>query len=202
MEDSTYHQGFLFSELVWGAWSHTPTTSGRLNIPWQTDNLKYLFPDKNTPSKYLGFLEGLFLQKRHPSTFSFSQWLFIHLRPPPYSPQYIYSPHSPLTKVWAQVKILKELCFMKTLRQGLLLLHSFPGWTVYCRFHPFWTHLHPSSLVCGGSCTPGGKKWRTQKNSLSPECTQLTHIPLVPKENNQINKANYNNNKPKNTSTK
>lgn len=98
MEDSTYHQGFLFSELVWGAWSHTPTTSGRLNIPWQTDNLKYLFPDKNTPSKYLGFLEGLFLQKRHPSTFSFSQWLFIHLRPPPYSPQYIYSPHSPLKK--------------------------------------------------------------------------------------------------------
>jgi hypothetical protein len=42
----------------------TPSTWGRAHSSWQTYKFNFLFPYKNPPSKYLGFLEYFSMQMR------------------------------------------------------------------------------------------------------------------------------------------
>lgn len=55
----------------------------------------FLFPDKNPPSKHLGFLECLSIQMKHSRHFKLKP---LTLKTTFHSPRFIYSPWSPQIK--------------------------------------------------------------------------------------------------------
>jgi len=169
----------------------TPSIREKSHCLWQFYKFNFLLPDKNLPSKYLGFLKCLSIQMR--KSLILANDFIVTLKTPSRSPRFLYSPWPSWIKCthtsYFTENCLRQLFHWVSAERALTLeplgkafpsppnplpptLNSqIPSQLWSCRHDPSQTLMCPSSPVYSSIWTPWGRKGRVWNHSCPPKCT-------------------------------